>query len=186
MRMKIRYSLTFKEYIQSIIWGFRQTARRDHLKFMGIFGFLLLLTALFHVYHAYREPYYLPVDFFKDAILFSVGLILCLLLWPVIGLRHKLELRPEGIVLMQHFVTIQMPWNVVKVMDEDARFIHMTFLDKHFKIKGASSVGLFIPKRAFASIDEAEKFYNLAQLYCKEAGGQPTASKNALTPPLAN
>ena len=173
--MKVRYSLTWKEFVRSQVWECRQMRPVDRAVFFSIIGLLLLLLALFHVYHAYREPYYIPVDVLHDAAIIVFWIIGSVLLWPFLGLRLELELRPEGVVFKRHWEPISMHWSAIEVLDEDAGAIYISFRYKSPNFRKAGHLRILVPKRAFASDSEAQRFFDLAQQYCREAGGHPVA-----------
>ena len=175
--MKIRYSYTWKEFRQYSTWQRRQITHRQLACAYGAMALIVILYTATLIWDSHREPFFVPLVLQIDAKtllwLLPIGIVLS---WLFGAVGQKVEIDSEGAVYSRSFEPLRLPWQSITVLDEDDHAIYMAFYHRPFFLSPRAPTSLMIPKRAFADAGEVKRFYELAQEYCREAGGHPVAS----------
>lgn len=180
--MKIRYSLTWKEYSRYLSWRMSKFSRRDRLMAFGVLPLIFMLLIITQAFDVYRLPGMLAFHLKYDACLILLITLWMPLDWMMEAWRRHLEIGLEGVAFNPVARRILLPWKTIQLLDEDADLIYLAFEYRPFRLARVGQCYILIPKRAFPSAGEAERFYETAQIYCREAGAHPTASVYAVRP----
>lgn len=143
----------------------------------GAMALIVILYVANLLWDSHREPFLVPLVLRIDAKmllwLLPIGIVLS---WLFGAVGRKVEIDSEGALYNRFVESLRMPWRSITVLDEDDHAIFLAFYHRPFALSPKAPIFVMIPKRAFHDAGESERFYEQARQYCREAGGQPSAS----------